>query len=66
MRTWLYRIATNAGLTALEGRQRRPLPAGFGAPSSDPPVELVERGEVAWLNRCPTRTTTLTIPPTSS
>jgi RNA polymerase sigma-70 factor (ECF subfamily) len=37
----------------LEGRQRRPLPVGLGAPSSDPTDELVERHEVPWLEPLP-------------
>jgi RNA polymerase sigma-70 factor, ECF subfamily len=53
VRTWLYRIATNTCLTALDSRQRRPLPTGLGAPSSDPAGELVERTEVAWLEPLP-------------
>jgi RNA polymerase sigma-70 factor (ECF subfamily) len=53
VRTWLYRIATNTCLTALDGRQRRPLPTGLGAPSSDPAGELVERAEVLWLEPLP-------------
>src|SRR5206468_2279876 len=31
VRTWLYRIASNLCLTALEPRQRRLVPAGLGA-----------------------------------
>jgi RNA polymerase sigma-70 factor, ECF subfamily len=53
VRTWLHRIATNTCLTALEGRARRPLPTGLGAPSSDPAGELVERTEVPWLEPLP-------------
>lgn len=49
MRTWLYRIATNTCLTALEGQSKRALPSGLGAPSSDPPDNLIERREVTWL-----------------
>jgi RNA polymerase sigma-70 factor, ECF subfamily len=53
VRTWLHRIATNTCLTALEGRARRPLPTGLGAPSSDPTGELIERTEVPWLEPLP-------------
>jgi RNA polymerase sigma-70 factor (ECF subfamily) len=53
LRTWLYRIATNACLTALDGRNRRPLPTGLGAPSSDPGDPLIQQGEVLWLEPVP-------------
>ena len=53
MRTWLYRIATNACLTALESRGRRPLPTGLGHDASDPFAELVQRPEVPWLEPVP-------------
>ncbi len=51
LRTWLYRIAANACLTALETRGRRPLPAGIVA-ASDPRGPLV-RGESPWLQPLP-------------
>jgi RNA polymerase sigma-70 factor (ECF subfamily) len=53
MRTWLYRIATNACLTALQSRGRRPLPTGLGQEASDPFGSLVERPEVPWLEPVP-------------
>ncbi len=53
MRTWLYRIATNACLTALESRGRRPLPTGLGQESSDPYGTLVQQPEVPWLEPVP-------------
>jgi RNA polymerase sigma-70 factor (ECF subfamily) len=53
LRTWLYRIATRACLTALDGRRRRPLPIGLGSPDADPGDELVSRPEVPWLEPVP-------------
>jgi RNA polymerase sigma-70 factor (ECF subfamily) len=54
LRVWLYRIATNACLTALEHRGRRALPSGVGGPAEDPdaPPGKVEP-EVAWLEPIP-------------
>jgi RNA polymerase sigma-70 factor (ECF subfamily) len=54
VRTWLYRIATNACLTALEQRGRRALPSGLGAPSDDPdgPARPAEPG-TWWLEPIP-------------
>ncbi len=53
LRTWLHRIATNVCLTALEGKSRRPLPTGLGAPSSGGADPLDERTEVPWLGPMP-------------
>jgi RNA polymerase sigma-70 factor, ECF subfamily len=54
VRTWLYRIATNVCLTALDGRERRPLPAGLGNPDSDPEGPLFVQDDVPWLEPFPT------------
>lgn len=53
LRAWLFGIATNACLTALAGRARRPLPSGLGAPGDDPDVPLVPAWEVPWLQPFP-------------
>ncbi|GLY78670.1 sigma-70 family RNA polymerase sigma factor [Actinoallomurus iriomotensis] len=53
VRTWLYRIATNACLTALDGRARRPLPSGIGAPSDDPGAPLTPALDIPWLQPFP-------------
>ncbi|HEY4462193.1 MAG TPA: sigma-70 family RNA polymerase sigma factor [Streptosporangiaceae bacterium] len=50
VRTWLYQIATNACLTALQQRGRRPLPSGLGAPGADAPPA---GSETAWLEPIP-------------
>jgi RNA polymerase sigma-70 factor (ECF subfamily) len=53
VRTWLYRIATNVCLTALESRPRRPLPAGLVGRSDDPFAPLSPSTEIAWLEPFP-------------
>jgi RNA polymerase sigma-70 factor (ECF subfamily) len=54
LRTWLYRIATNACLRAIETRGRRPLPSGLGGPGENPdgPVAAA-MPEIAWLQPIP-------------
>jgi RNA polymerase sigma-70 factor, ECF subfamily len=53
LRTWLYKIATNACLRALENRGRRPLPSGLGAPGASPEEPLAAGPEVPWLEPIP-------------
>jgi RNA polymerase sigma-70 factor (ECF subfamily) len=54
MRTWLYRIATNACLTALKGRSRRALPSGLVAAADDAQAAIEPTGDVPWLQPFPT------------
>ena len=54
LRRWLYRIATNACLRALEQGHRRPLPSGLGGPGDDPEAPLATSpSEVPWLQPMP-------------
>lgn len=53
VRTWLYRIATNACLTALDGRARRALPSGLGPASDDPGAALLPALDIRWLQPYP-------------
>ena len=52
LRTWLYRIATNACLTALADRSRRPLPSGLVAPR-EPLSPFALDAEITWLHPLP-------------
>jgi RNA polymerase sigma-70 factor (ECF subfamily) len=53
LRTWLYRIATNVCLTALEGGARRPLPSGLVAESQDVYAPLTPALDIPWLQPFP-------------
>jgi RNA polymerase sigma-70 factor (ECF subfamily) len=53
VRTWLYRIATNTCLTAIERRGRRPLPSGLGGPGDDVVAVPVARLDIPWLQPMP-------------
>jgi RNA polymerase sigma-70 factor (ECF subfamily) len=54
-RVWLYRIATNVCLRALERRARLPLPSGLGAPPAADPDAPAAPGpaEARWLEPIP-------------
>jgi RNA polymerase sigma-70 factor (ECF subfamily) len=55
IRTWLYKIATNVCLKALEPRRIRTLPSGLAGPSDDPgrAPNPAAPGEVSWLEPLP-------------
>jgi RNA polymerase sigma-70 factor (TIGR02960 family) len=60
IRSWLYTIATNVCLTALQPRRIRVLPSGLAGPDDSPdrPPGVVAPGEVSWLEPLPDRRTT--------
>jgi RNA polymerase sigma-70 factor, ECF subfamily len=53
LRVWLYQIASNACLTALEQRSRRPLPSGLGGPGELEPTPAEGEPDVLWLQPVP-------------
>jgi RNA polymerase sigma-70 factor (ECF subfamily) len=53
LRTWLYRIATNVCLTALQGGARRPLPSGLVEESRDVHAPLTPALDIPWLQPFP-------------
>jgi RNA polymerase sigma-70 factor (TIGR02960 family) len=54
LRVWLYKIATMACLSALEGRRRRPLPSNLGPASHDARQDIsANEVDVPWLQPAP-------------
>ena len=51
VRTWLYRIATNAFLSTT--RRRRHLPSDLGPPTADVSLDVVLDEDTAWLEPLP-------------
>jgi RNA polymerase sigma-70 factor, ECF subfamily len=52
IRTWLYKITTNACLSALEAKKARALPMDL-APAGDANTPMVPRFEPIWIEPCP-------------
>ncbi len=53
VRTWMYKIATNACLSSLTAASRRVLPTGLGQPAGDPRATLNQRDDIDWLEPLP-------------
>ncbi|MBA2519940.1 MAG: sigma-70 family RNA polymerase sigma factor [Chloroflexia bacterium] len=53
LRTWLYRIATNVCLSAIEEGGRRPMPSALGGPNGEPERPVVPAPEMTWLEPIP-------------
>lgn len=54
VRLWLYKIATNTYLNAVQASRRRPLPSGLGAPADSAATPLAPaRSDIPWLQPAP-------------
>ncbi len=53
VREWLRGLAVEVSVTALDGRERRPLPTQVRSASDTPEGDLDERHEVLWLEPIP-------------
>jgi RNA polymerase sigma-70 factor, ECF subfamily len=54
VRLWLYKIATNTYLNAMQTRRRRPLPSGLSAPADSAAAPLAPaRSDIPWLQPAP-------------